>query len=149
MRLHRPQTLALALRLLGVRFKLNKPQMLSLPAYSFRQERMAKILGPLGKGLLRGSVGQGIKRIGGLYGEELATETATQMGQGQEEANVGLRDTAPGVWDAFKEIGPATFWQTTLMRIRKQLPMCRCRTPKRASCCWMAKATSFRCLTGN
>lgn len=76
---------------------------------------MAKILGPLGKGLLRGSVGQGIKRIGGLYGEELATETATQMGQGQEEANVGLRDTAPGVWDAFKEIGPATFWQTTLM----------------------------------
>ncbi|WP_308586256.1 PLxRFG domain-containing protein [uncultured Desulfovibrio sp.] len=76
---------------------------------------MAKILGPLGKGLLRGSVGQGIKRIGGLYGEELATETATQMGQGQEEANVGLRNTAPGVWDAFKEIGPATFWQTTLM----------------------------------
>lgn len=76
---------------------------------------MAKILGPLGKGLLRGSVGQGIKRIGGLYGEELATETATQMGQGQEEANVGLRDSAPGVWDAFKEIGPATFWQTTLM----------------------------------
>jgi hypothetical protein len=39
MRLHRPQTLALALRLLGVRFKLNKLQMLLLPAYSFRQER--------------------------------------------------------------------------------------------------------------
>ena len=39
MRLHRPQTLALALLLLGVRFKLNKPRMLSLPACSFRQER--------------------------------------------------------------------------------------------------------------
>ncbi len=76
---------------------------------------MAKILGPLGKGLLRGSLGQGIKRVGGLYGEELATETVTQLGQGQEEANVGLRDSAPGVLEAFKEIGPATFWQTTLM----------------------------------
>ena len=39
MRLHRPQTLALALLLLGVRFKLNKPRMLSLPACSSRQER--------------------------------------------------------------------------------------------------------------
>ena len=41
MRLHRPQTLGLALLLLGVLFKLNKPRMLSLPAYSFRQGRMA------------------------------------------------------------------------------------------------------------
>ena len=39
MQRHKPQTLALALLLLGVRFKLNKPRMLSLPAYSFRQER--------------------------------------------------------------------------------------------------------------
>ena len=43
MRLHRPQTLGLALLLLGVRFKLNKPLMLSPPAYSFRQERMQRL----------------------------------------------------------------------------------------------------------
>lgn len=42
MRLHRPQTLGLARLLLGVLFKLNKPRMLSLPAYSFRQERMQR-----------------------------------------------------------------------------------------------------------
>lgn len=43
MRLHRPQTLALALLLLGALFKLNKPLMLSPPAYSFRQERMQRL----------------------------------------------------------------------------------------------------------
>ena len=43
MRLHRPQTLGLARLLLGVLFKLNKPRMLSLPAYSFRQERMQRL----------------------------------------------------------------------------------------------------------
>lgn len=76
---------------------------------------MAKLLGPLGKGLFRGSVGQGIKRVGGLYGEEFATETATQMGQGYEEERAGLREKAPGFLEAFGEIAPATFWQTTLM----------------------------------
>lgn len=76
---------------------------------------MAKLLGPLGKGLFRGSVGQGIKRVGGLYGEEFATETATQMGQGYEEERAGLREKAPGFLEALGEIAPATFWQTTLM----------------------------------
>lgn len=76
---------------------------------------MAKLLGPLGKGLFRGSVGQGIKRVGGLYGEEFATETATQMGQGAIESDIGLREKAPGFLEAFGEIAPATFWQTTLM----------------------------------
>lgn len=76
---------------------------------------MAKLLGPLGKGLFRGSVGQGIKRVGGLYGEELATETTTEMGQGYEEERAGLREKAPGFLEAFGEIAPATFWQTTLM----------------------------------
>ena len=42
MRLHRPQTLGLALLLLVVLFKLNKPLMLSLPAYSFRQVRLLR-----------------------------------------------------------------------------------------------------------
>ena len=43
MRLHRPQTLGLALLLLGVRFKLNKPRMLSLPAYNFRRVRLLRL----------------------------------------------------------------------------------------------------------
>lgn len=76
---------------------------------------MAKLLGPLGKNVFKGGLGNIAKRVGGLYGEEFATETATQMGQGAVEAEVGLRDAAPGPWEAFKEIAPATFWQTTLM----------------------------------
>lgn len=76
---------------------------------------MAKLLGPLGSKVFKGGVGQAAKRVAGLYGEEFATETATQMGQGSIEAEVGLRDQAPGAWEAFKEIAPATFWQTTLM----------------------------------
>jgi len=72
---------------------------------------MAKLLGPLGKGLFRGSVGQGIKRVGDLYGEELATETTTEMGQGYryKEERAGLREKAPGFLKAFGELSPATF----------------------------------------
>ena len=76
---------------------------------------MTKLLGPLGKNVFKGGLGNIAKRVGGLYGEELGTETATQMGQGYEEERAGLRESAPGVWEAFKEIAPATFWQTTLM----------------------------------
>ena len=76
---------------------------------------MMKILGPLGKRMLQGGVGKFAKRVGGLYGEELGTETVTQMGQGSVEARSGMRDEAPGVVEAFKEVAPTTMWQTTLM----------------------------------
>ncbi|WP_165079240.1 MULTISPECIES: PLxRFG domain-containing protein [unclassified Desulfovibrio] len=76
---------------------------------------MAKLLGPLGSKIFKGGIGHAAKRVAGLYGEELATETATQMGQGDIEAGIGQRDKAPGAWEAFKEVAPATFWQTTLM----------------------------------
>ena len=76
---------------------------------------MGKLLGPLGKRFFSGGVGATAKRAAGLYGEEFATETITQMGQGSIEADLGLRDSAPGVLQALGEIAPATFWQTTLM----------------------------------
>lgn len=76
---------------------------------------MTKLLGPLGKNVFKGGLGNIAKRVGGLYGEEFATETATQMGQGAVEAESGLRESAPGAWEAFKEVAPTTFWQTTLM----------------------------------
>ena len=76
---------------------------------------MAKLLGPLGKRVFSGGIGNAAKRVAGLYGEEMATETATQMGQGSIEVDLGLRDEAPGVLQALGEVAPATFWQTTLM----------------------------------
>ena len=76
---------------------------------------MAKLLGPLGKRVFSGGIGNAAKRVAGLYGEEMATETITQMGKGSIEADLGLRDEAPGVLQALGEVAPATFWQTTLM----------------------------------
>ncbi len=76
---------------------------------------MVKILGPLGKKMFTGGIKGAVKKVGGLYGEELATETATQWGQGDVLAGLGLIDEAPGVAESFMEIAPATFWQTTLM----------------------------------
>ena len=76
---------------------------------------MAKLLGPLGKRVFSGGIGNAAKRVAGLYGEEMATETIPQMGQGSIEADLGLRDEAPGVLQALGEVAPATFWQTTLM----------------------------------
>lgn len=76
---------------------------------------MAKLLGPLGKRVFSGGIGNAAKRVAGLYGEEMATETITQMGQGSIKADLGLRDEAPGVLQALGEVAPATFWQTTLM----------------------------------
>ena len=76
---------------------------------------MAKILGPLGKKVFTGGIKGAVKKIGGLYGEELATETTTQWGQGSVLADAGLTEKAPGVAESFMEIAPATLWQTTLM----------------------------------
>lgn len=74
-----------------------------------------RLLGPLGKGFLTDGLGKAVKRGIGLYGGEMGTETATQMGQGHIAAEMGWRDEAPGPLQALKEIAPATFWQTTLM----------------------------------
>ena len=74
-----------------------------------------KLLGPLGKGFLTDGLGKAVKRGIGLYGGEMGTEAATQMGQGHIAAEMGWRDEAPGPLQALKEIAPATFWQTTLM----------------------------------
>lgn len=74
---------------------------------------MTKLLGPLGS-KIKGGLKGAFKNILGLYGEELGTETITQMGQGGIEADMGLRDKAPGPIDAFLEVAPATLVQTTL-----------------------------------
>ena len=74
---------------------------------------MTKLLGPLGS-KVKGGIKGALKSILGLYGEELGTETITQMGQGGIEADMGLRDKAPGPIDAFFEVAPATIAQTTL-----------------------------------
>ena len=74
-----------------------------------------RLLGPLGKGFLTDGLGKTVKRGIGLYGGEMGTEAATQMGQGHIAAEMGWRDEAPGPLQALKEIAPATFWQTTLM----------------------------------
>ena len=74
---------------------------------------MTKLLGPLGS-KVKGGIKGAFKSILGLYGEELGTETITQMGQGGIEADMGLRDKASGPIDAFFEVAPATIAQTTL-----------------------------------
>ena len=42
------------------------------------------------------------------------------MGQGAVEAEIGLRDKAPGMVEAFKEVAPATVVQTTLFGVGKK-----------------------------
>ena len=51
---------------------------------------MTKLLGPLGS-KVKGGIKGAFKSILGLYGEELGTETITQMGQGGIEADMGLQ----------------------------------------------------------
>lgn len=80
---------------------------------------MGKLLKPLGA-KFAGGIKDAIKTVAGLYGEELATETVTQMGQGAVEAEIGLRDKAPGMVEAFKEVAPATVVQTTLFGVGKK-----------------------------
>jgi hypothetical protein len=62
------------------------------------------------------------QKVGGLYGEELLTETITQMGQNNVEVKSGMSKEAPRDWlspedwsKSFKEIAPQTFLLTTLM----------------------------------
>ena len=61
-------------------------------------------------------------KVAGLYGEEMLTETITQMGQKNVEISAGLLNEAPKDWlkpedwtESFKEIAPQTFLLTTLL----------------------------------
>ncbi|MFA5560112.1 MAG: hypothetical protein WDA59_11780, partial [Methanofastidiosum sp.] len=63
-----------------------------------------------------------INKVAGIYGEELLTETITQMGQTGIEAEAGISEEEPRKWTSpqdwlksFKEVFPQTFLLTTLL----------------------------------
>lgn len=62
-----------------------------------------------------------MSKLGGLYGTELATETITQMGQNNVEAQLDKEReqrsfTDPAAyWESLKEVAPQVFILTTLM----------------------------------
>jgi len=71
-------------------------------------------------GPLTGMVGRSIAsrivvKVGGIYGEELLTETITQKGQSDIEVEAGLREGRISWQEAFKEVAPQTFLLTTIM----------------------------------
>lgn len=57
----------------------------------------------------------GAGKFGLMQTEELGTETITQVGQAGLEADIGMRDKAPTIYEAFKEIAPQTILLTSLM----------------------------------
>lgn len=80
------------------------------------------LLTPLSKMVGKSIAGQIVGRLAGLYGEELLTETITQMGQKGVEVRAGIREGRVPDWDsptdwinAFREVAPQTFLLTTLM----------------------------------
>jgi len=83
----------------------------------------AKILTlPLTKMVGKGIAGKIVERLTGLYGEELLTETITEIGQKDVKGKVGLPGggevdwTSPIEWvEAFKAVAPQTFLLTTIM----------------------------------
>jgi len=77
---------------------------------------------PLTKMIGKTMAGQIVSKLVGMYGEELLTETITQMGQTGIEVKAGMREGKPVDWTspkdwirAFKEVTPQTFLLTTLM----------------------------------
>ncbi|MCB0060356.1 MAG: hypothetical protein KDE45_25120, partial [Caldilineaceae bacterium] len=62
-----------------------------------------------------------LSKLGGLYGTELATETVTQMGQNNIEAQFDSErerrafDDPAAYWESLKEVAPQVFILTTLM----------------------------------
>jgi hypothetical protein len=73
---------------------------------------------PLTKMVGKSVAGKIIQKIGGLYGEEMITEAATQWGQARIEKKFGMRKPGEGEispWQALKEVAPQTFLLTTLM----------------------------------
>ena len=74
----------------------------------------AKILGPIGN-LAKGGVKGALSKIAAGMGEEVGSETLTQMGQSHAEASAGLRDEMQGPIDAAGEVFWPTVTQTALM----------------------------------
>ncbi|MBA7492550.1 hypothetical protein ES702_03100 [subsurface metagenome] len=78
---------------------------------------------PLTKMVGKTAAGQIVTRLTGLYGEELFTETITQMGQAGIEVKAEIREgekirewLSPKDWvKSLKEVAPQTFLLTTLM----------------------------------
>jgi hypothetical protein len=77
---------------------------------------------PLSKFLTKSVVGKLLSKFGAIYGEELLTETITQMGQENIQIEAGLAQGTPNNWlspsdwsDSFKQIAPQTFLLTTIM----------------------------------
>jgi len=69
---------------------------------------------------LTGMVGKNIatrliSKLAALYGEEMLTETITQMGQSAIEVEAGLREKRISWVEAFKEVAPQTFLLTTIL----------------------------------
>ncbi|MFH1563933.1 MAG: hypothetical protein ABIF11_11055 [Nitrospirota bacterium] len=77
---------------------------------------------PLTKMVGKSIAGKIVEKLAGMYGEELLTETITQMGQKGVMKKVGLPGgekvdwTSPTDWvKSFKEVAPQTFLLTTVM----------------------------------
>ena len=76
---------------------------------------------PLTKMVGKTIAGKIVNKVGGLYGEELLTETITQMGQANIQAEAGMggekRDllSASDWWKSFREVAPQTALLTTVM----------------------------------
>lgn len=77
---------------------------------------------PLSKMIGGNLAGRVAEKVAAVYGEELLTETITQMGQTNVEIKAGLSKEKPRDWKSpedwstsFKEVAPQTFLLTTLM----------------------------------
>jgi len=77
---------------------------------------------PLTKMIGKNIAGKVLNKVAGIYGEELLTETITQMGQANIEVKGGISEqplrewTSPEDWvQSFKEVAPQTFLLTTVM----------------------------------
>lgn len=76
---------------------------------------------PLTKMVGKTIAGKIVNKIGGMYGEELLTETITQIGQSTIQAEAGMggekRNILSGKdwWKSFKEVAPQTALLTTVM----------------------------------
>jgi len=77
---------------------------------------------PLTKIVGKSIAGKIVEKLVGMYGEELLTETITQIGQKGVMGEAGLLGggkidwTSPTEWkEAFKEVAPQTFLLTTIM----------------------------------
>ena len=63
------------------------------------------------------AVGRFLIDIGSGIGEELATETVTEMGQSRVEHELGMRDKPSDVIESFRDVAPVTIGQTAVMAL--------------------------------